>query len=254
MLSGETMSWLCSLRVGEYAGPGAMAPHAHERDSLSFPLGGFYVERICGRETGHRLGDILFYPAGEMHSQLFERRTHTLMIAPCAEARDRLASRLRLSEAPHGRARRLGAIALRLAEEARRPDSQSELIAQGLVFEAIGLFARHEDKADGPSAWLERARAMVLEAEGSVSLSRVASEVGRSAGTVAAAYRRRFGCTIGTDARAARLDRAARLLASTRRPIAEIAAECGYCDQAHLTRAFRTAFGLAPGAYRKALH
>ncbi len=35
-----------------------------------------------------------------------------------------------------------------------------------------------------------------------------------------------------------------------RRPLAEVAADTGFADQAHLTRAFRAAFGLTPARYR----
>jgi AraC-like DNA-binding protein len=34
------------------------------------------------------------------------------------------------------------------------------------------------------------------------------------------------------------------------RPLAEVAADAGFADQAHFTRAFRAAFGLTPARYR----
>jgi AraC-like DNA-binding protein len=34
------------------------------------------------------------------------------------------------------------------------------------------------------------------------------------------------------------------------RPLAEVAAETGFADQAHFTRAFKSAFGLPPARYR----
>ncbi|WP_082536934.1 MULTISPECIES: helix-turn-helix domain-containing protein [unclassified Aureimonas] len=45
----------------------------------------------------------------------------------------------------------------------------------------------------------------------------------------------------------------ARSLLKGLEPIAEIAAACGYSSQSHLTRAFRAATGLTPGAYRHRL-
>ena len=34
------------------------------------------------------------------------------------------------------------------------------------------------------------------------------------------------------------------------RPLVEVAADAGFADQAHFTRAFRSAFGLTPARYR----
>ncbi|EPR33078.1 AraC protein arabinose-binding/dimerization [Alkalidesulfovibrio alkalitolerans DSM 16529] len=50
-----------------------------------------------------------------------------------------------------------------------------------------------------------------------------------------------------------RLDAARRLLCSPHPGLrlADIAQECGFADQSHLTRAFKRAFGVTPGAYRK---
>jgi AraC-like DNA-binding protein len=47
-----------------------------------------------------------------------------------------------------------------------------------------------------------------------------------------------------------RIEAAARLLRESRRPIGEIAAECGFYDQAIFCRQFRAATGLTPGRYR----
>lgn len=49
-----------------------------------------------------------------------------------------------------------------------------------------------------------------------------------------------------------RAERAAALLATTDRSIAQIAADCGYYDQSQLTRQFRTHIGVTPSRYRAA--
>ena len=49
----------------------------------------------------------------------------------------------------------------------------------------------------------------------------------------------------------ARLDRAARLLRLTERPLAEIAFACGFSSQSRLTTAFRLATGLTPARFRR---
>jgi AraC family transcriptional regulator len=50
------------------------------------------------------------------------------------------------------------------------------------------------------------------------------------------------------------LDRARRLLATTGLPIKAVAADCGFCDQAHLTRMFSAEFGETPAVFRRKAH
>lgn len=50
-----------------------------------------------------------------------------------------------------------------------------------------------------------------------------------------------------------RIREAKRLLADTERPLADIALEAGFYDQAHLTRVFKKAEGETPGQYRERL-
>lgn len=48
-----------------------------------------------------------------------------------------------------------------------------------------------------------------------------------------------------------RLEHAVQLITSTTMSMGDIAAECGFYDQASFTRQFRSVLGLTPGAYRK---
>jgi len=243
-----------SLRLASYPGGSDMAPHSHEADSIGLPLSGRYLERIRARETEHRLGDILYCPAGETHSQSFAPGGMTkLLLTPTAESRDYLSAHLRLAEAPFRRADSLIPVALRLARELRAPDPHSRLIADGLGFELLGHFARALEGPARPARWLASARDYVrAHAFGPLSLAAVARHVGRDPGELSRSYRRLFGRSVGADARAMRLGAAARRLAGSRQPIADIAAECGFFDQAHLTRAFKAAYGMTPGAWRAA--
>lgn len=50
-----------------------------------------------------------------------------------------------------------------------------------------------------------------------------------------------------------RLARARTLLRTTSLPLAQIAAQCGYANAAHLSHRFRDTQGATPGAYRRAM-
>jgi AraC family transcriptional regulator len=82
--------------------------------------------------------------------------------------------------------------------------------------------------------------------------SRVARDAGLSAPHAAREFRRHTGRGIGEHVRRLRLAHARTLLAGSE-PVATIAARAGFCDQSHLTRCFRAAFGVTPEHYRRSV-
>jgi AraC family transcriptional regulator len=82
------------------------------------------------------------------------------------------------------------------------------------------------------------------------SLEALAREAGCHAITLARAFRREFGCSIGTYVRRRRLELAGWMLRSTAIPISVVAIRNGFADQAHFTRALRRATGFTPAALR----
>lgn len=77
----------------------------------------------------------------------------------------------------------------------------------------------------------------------------------RLAGISATHFNRRFQQLLRTSPTSylltVRVQAARRALSETRRTMAEIAADIGFCDQSHFTRHFRRHTGLTPAAYRK---
>jgi AraC-like DNA-binding protein len=84
--------------------------------------------------------------------------------------------------------------------------------------------------------------------EGDVRMAHVADRLGVTSRHLRRAFTESVGVGPKDFARAIRLQRAVRS-AATSRDWARIAAENGYCDQAHLIDDFRALVGLTPGAY-----
>jgi AraC-like DNA-binding protein len=63
-------------------------------------------------------------------------------------------------------------------------------------------------------------------------------------------FRKESGHTLGEYLNRVRVRAAAVLLTSSRVPISAIAAECGFSDQSHLTRVFKSVTGITPGLFR----
>lgn len=78
----------------------------------------------------------------------------------------------------------------------------------------------------------------------------LAAAAGCSPGQLTRRLRRVFGLSPTQFLLRVRVERATTLLAGTDRPIAEVAAECGFYDQAAFTRQFARLTGRTPAQYR----
>jgi len=147
-------------------------------------------------------------------------------------------------------ARRLAA---GIASELRRRDSASALALEGLVLELLASLLRTPPTLDGARPeWLDQVEEVLrARARDGIGLGGVAAAVGRHPAHVARSFRRHFGCSVGDRLRQLRLETAADALARTDRPLAEIALEAGFYDQAHFGRCFKRWSSRSPGAYRR---
>lgn len=68
-------------------------------------------------------------------------------------------------------------------------------------------------------------------------------------------FSRRFKASFGLSPRAyvirSRLERAQALMRQSRTPLCDIALDCGFCDQAHMSRLFHTVIGDTPARWRR---
>lgn len=112
---------------------------------------------------------------------------------------------------------------------------------------------RDTDRPDGSAARIEAYDAVIAAdpAEG-VSLAALAAAGGVTRFQVIRDFKRTAAMTPGQYLRDRRVRRAAALIAAGQ-PLAAAAAEAGFADQSHLTRAFKAARGVTPAAYRRAL-
>jgi len=86
-----------------------------------------------------------------------------------------------------------------------------------------------------------------------LTLQELASEVGYSRSHFLRMFHATTGKTPHRYVLNRRIERARRLLGETDTSIAQVANQCGFSSQAHLTSAFRKVLGLTPGEYRRGL-
>jgi AraC family transcriptional regulator len=103
-----------------------------------------------------------------------------------------------------------------------------------------------------PPLWLRRAKE-IIEAHyrDRLSLRDVARAVSVHPVHVARQFRRYVGMSVGSFIRLRRIEFARQNLATTDKPLVDIALESGFTQQAHFTTAFRQITGVTPLEYRK---
>jgi AraC family transcriptional regulator len=116
---------------------------------------------------------------------------------------------------------------------------------------ASALLNAFSDGTPSAGEWLTNARLAAIERfieahmHENPSVAQMAAALGLSTGFLILAFRRRLGTTPHRYLMEKRLARA-RTMLGRRHPIAAVAAECGFADQAHLTRQMRTVLGVTP--------
>lgn len=115
-----------------------------------------------------------------------------------------------------------------------------------------GLVRHREEVASNyTGAGIERALRLIDENLSSqLSLEMLASEAGISPFHLSRSFRRIVGLSIQGHIRERRLKEACRLLAETRKPLAEIAYDCGFSSQSRMTTVFRQILDTTPLAFR----
>jgi AraC-like DNA-binding protein len=125
-------------------------------------------------------------------------------------------------------------------------------IVEGLAIDEALVDYREEVASDYTTAGIERALNLIEKhLAAPVSLDWLASEAGISPFHLSRSFRRITGLSIQGYLRERRLKEACRLLAETRKPLAEVAYDCGFSSQSRMTTVFRQELDTTPLTYRQ---
>jgi transcriptional regulator GlxA family with amidase domain len=109
--------------------------------------------------------------------------------------------------------------------------------------------SRHEPRQNGTPE-VEQAWRLIRRGGGRTPVAGVASDVGWSTRHLEQRFRGEFGITPKAAVRITRFERSVDAARDPRRRLADVAAECGYADQAHLAREWRDLAGRPPSRWR----
>lgn len=233
-----------------------LGAHIHDRACVATTMRGTW-DSVLGRRA-YECGPstLLVEPPTARHANHFSSPCDVLVVQPDQSSGDLLEPCAGLlGEAQSFRDVRLGVLARRLTEELTGQDDLTPLVLEGLALELLGTAARRSAARVQPGGcprWARLARERLHEeASQGMSIAAVAAEVGVHPVHLARVFRACFGTSPGNYARRVRLDRAADRLSTTNVSLARIAADAGFADQSHFTRAFRRHAGIPPGTFRR---
>lgn len=236
----------------------ATPPHAHAHPYLCLVIEGSWEEGYDGGRRRCSPHTVIYHPAGEVHWDHFTLNAGRVFAIELGyQWLERLADTSRVFEEPRVFPGGLVPwVAMRICDESRRQDRSSALVIEGLMLELLGTVERVGDGlALHPAPrWLAVVEQMLRDSyHAPPSLAHLAEAVGVHPIHIARAFRARHGCSASEYVARVRVEHACRLIASTRHSLAEIAVEVGFCDQSHLTKAFRRIMGATPARYRATL-
>lgn len=204
---------------------GRIERHRHSHAYAALVLSGGYRETGDRGRFEARPGQVLIHGAWESHMNAVSAGGARVLNLPLPEGVDFDAATVADPDA--------------VARAAERDPSEA---AAMLVREARPLEI-------APSDWPD-ALARALRDDPDLSLSVWASRMDLAAATVSRGFARAFGTSPRRYRAEQRTLRAIRVLGGGRDPLAGIAAELGFVDQAHMTRAVVGLTGLTPGRFR----
>lgn len=243
--------------------PGHAQPrHDHDYANISVVLSGSIEERVGKRSHDGIAGHVVFKPAGIPHANRCRSKGARLFrIELHGVGSDDLLGLGSLREyvwAPGGPA--LG-LMLRAYREHRRSDSETDLALECLALEVLARLPGggapsclpESRDARGPEPpWFRRVLDHLhARCDEPLRVSALAQEVGVHPVYLARVFRRRLRGTIGDYVRWLRLARSIEAMRQSGRPLADIALEAGFYDQAHFSRTFRSGLGRPPATYRR---
>ncbi len=151
----------------------------------------------------------------------------------------------------------------RLLDNAREALVTDDNVVETCIRQALMLLQRQCEEPDQPATpsvargglapWqIKRVEAHIQDnLDSTIRVADLAQLIKLSVSYFSVAFRRSFGVTVSVYISRRRIERAQTMMKTTSQHLSWIAAECGFCDQAHLSRQFRSLVGTTPQRWRR---
>jgi AraC family transcriptional regulator len=242
------------LRRWQVQAPRVYQPHSHAQSSFEVVLQGGYVETVQGQAMPRRAGGAYLVVANVAHACHYSEAVQSLSLEFLREEDNQQLQKTQLVQMD---GQHLGASAQRvcagLIREAQQPDEWSGVAIDAYGAELLVAVLRQHKRPTPTthSAWLSGVLSRLHDDQQEpASVHELAVLAKLHPGHLAKLFRRELGVPIASYQRQLRLRQAAKQLADGT-PTVEAALAAGYSAQSQFSTAFKKAFAMSPGQYKK---
>lgn len=230
--------------------------HFHENSYFTFILEGGMVEGNKKDTYECCAGDLLFHNWQDAHYNIasgqFTRGIHVEVSGRWFEGFDRL------NDVTEGSIRItdpcIKMLMYNIVREMKMAGDAGQLSIDTLLLEIFGrLSATKRSAQERNPPWVHRIREMLHEPKEHWTLTGLATSLDVHPVHLSRDFSKYFGTTLGDYIRAIRVQRALTLLPNQELSLTDISFECGFADQSHFIRSFKSYYQVTPLHYRKFL-
>jgi AraC family transcriptional regulator len=231
-----------------FSPPNTRAPfHVHDETTVVVPLSGLFVENTFKASIRGEPGVAIVETPDSPHENIYSPVGGTNLRLRLGAELERFVSLEAGGQPGHVRAYEIA------GEMAEHMSDADPLLMECAGLEILG-FVRN-----GP-AWIPRGRPnylrdVVADLRANISRKRgiaaIARDVSFSPIRLVRSFRRAYGISLAHFMRILQMQHALKLLGDPTLSISAVAAEAGFSDQSHMTRAFAQTYGLTPAVLRR---
>ncbi len=222
--------------------------HCHENHHITLVVRGGNLEQRKSGEQEARPGMAIWYNSGELHRNLHTQHpSRNINLSITAPFLSQYALDMGILKHTPG----VGATLLKMYQESRINDACTATAMEALL---LHLFSRASlpDKGGHQPPWIAELRMLLNDRwDETLSLQQLADILYVHPVTISKYFPRYFSCTLGTYMRLIRIERALPLIRRPDMSLSAVAYTCGFADQSHFIKAFKSITGMLPRTWQQ---
>lgn len=224
--------------------------HYHENPHISFVFQGGDIEKRSKASYGRKAGDIFFYEAGEAHQTIF--RTESSQNLNIELEKDFfIENEVSTEQLAKSIVTNLDTkfLALKILEELHVQDENTSATIHLIMLELIS----NSKMGSGlvPPEWVKNLSNLLNDRwDEQITLNELSAIIGVHPVTISKYFRKYFQSTYGEYMRKLKVNKSIPLIKHNNSSLTEIAFQCGFTDQSHFIKNFKSFTGFLPKDFR----